>query len=81
VKKVTREGDMLKDAMLLFRENSTLKHLRLQDAVARWRQPRDLRFQKVATFELIPPFVTVQEVGQNRRGLRSCRTYRQVLKR
>ncbi|KAJ7928902.1 hypothetical protein B0H13DRAFT_1966761 [Mycena leptocephala] len=81
VKKVTREGDMLKDAMLLFRENATLKHLRLQDAVARWRQPRDLRFQKVATFELIPPFVTVQEVGQNRRGLRSCRTYRQVLKR
>jgi hypothetical protein len=74
---------MLKDALLLFREIATLEHLRLQDAVARWRQPRDLRFQKVATFELLPnpPVLAVQEIGHNRRGLRSCRKYRQVLKR
>ncbi|KAJ7364182.1 hypothetical protein DFH08DRAFT_268170 [Mycena albidolilacea] len=83
VKKAGREGDMLKDALLLFREIATLEHLRLQDAVARWRQPRDLRFQKVATFELLPnpPVLAVQEIGHNRRGLRSCRKYRQVLKR
>ncbi|KAF8206266.1 hypothetical protein K438DRAFT_1577975 [Mycena galopus ATCC 62051] len=83
VKKASREGDMLKDAMILFRENASLRHLKLQDAVARWRQPRDLRFQKVATFELIPnpSVLAVQEIGHNRRGLRSCRTYRQILKR
>ncbi|KAJ7678948.1 hypothetical protein DFH06DRAFT_502149 [Mycena polygramma] len=82
VKKVSREGDMLKDAMMLFRENSTLKHLKLQDAVARWRQLCDLRFQKVATFELLAGSVlTQQEIGFNRRGVRVCRTHRQVLKR
>ncbi|KAJ7707553.1 hypothetical protein B0H17DRAFT_1192032 [Mycena rosella] len=83
VKKASREGDMLKDATVLFRENATLKYLRLQDAVARWRQPRDLRLQKVATFEVIasPPVLAVQEVGLGRRGQRSCRVYRHVLKR
>ncbi|KAJ6576636.1 hypothetical protein DFH09DRAFT_365127 [Mycena vulgaris] len=83
VKKATREGDMLKDATVLFRENASLKCLRLQDAVARWRQPRDLRLQKVATFEIIasPPVLAVQEIALGRRGQRNCRIYRQVLKR
>ncbi|KAJ7158616.1 hypothetical protein C8R46DRAFT_395603 [Mycena filopes] len=83
VKKAAREGDMLRDAMVLFRDNATLKHLKLQDAVARWRQPRDLRFQKIATFETIgnPSVLAVKELGHNRRGQRSCKTYRQVLKR
>jgi hypothetical protein len=74
---------MLKTATILFRENSTLKRLKLQDAVARWRQPRDLRLQKVATFEIVahnPPVLAVQEIGFNRRGQRNCRGYRQVLK-
>ncbi|KAJ6513093.1 hypothetical protein C8R45DRAFT_334233 [Mycena sanguinolenta] len=83
VKKAGREGDMLKDATVLFRESATLQYLKLQEAVARWRQPRDLRFQKVATFEFIanPPVLAVQEIGYNRRGVRSCRTYRQAFKR
>ncbi|KAJ7761914.1 hypothetical protein DFH07DRAFT_413427 [Mycena maculata] len=84
VKKASREGDMLKDATMLFRENLTLQHLRLQDAVARWRQPRDLRFQKVTTFEMIvdASLLAVQEIGPSRRGLgRSCRVYRHALKR
>lgn len=74
---------MLKDATILFRENATLQQLKLQDAVARWRHPRDLRLQKVATFEIIanPPVLAVQEIGLGRRGLRSCRVYRQTLKR
>ncbi|KAJ6623942.1 hypothetical protein B0H10DRAFT_2213001 [Mycena sp. CBHHK59/15] len=83
VKKTSRDGDMLKDAMVLFRESPTLRHLKLQDAVARWRQPRDLRFQKVATFELVdqdPVVLAVQEIGFNKRGQRSCRASRQILK-
>ncbi|KAJ7475976.1 hypothetical protein FB451DRAFT_1033771, partial [Mycena latifolia] len=83
VKKTSREGDMLRDATALLRENATLKYLRLQEAVARWRQPRDLRLQKVATFEIIasPALLAVQEIGLGRRGQRTCRVYRQVLKR
>ncbi|KAJ7104025.1 hypothetical protein B0H15DRAFT_2460 [Mycena belliarum] len=85
VKKISREGDMLKDATALFRENPTLKNLRLQDAVARWRQPRDLRLQKVAAFEMIasPPqaVLAVQETGLGRKGQRTFRSYRQALKR
>ncbi|KAJ7650141.1 hypothetical protein FB45DRAFT_10706 [Roridomyces roridus] len=81
VKRATRDGgQMLKDAVMLFHENPQLELLKLQDAIARWRQPQDLRLQKVATFERIGGVVSVQETGL-KRGLRHSKVYRHVIKR
>ncbi|KAF7312442.1 DNA binding protein Ncp1 [Mycena indigotica] len=83
VKKSARDVDTLKDASMLFRHSTSLQSLRLQEVAARWRHPRDMRFQKIMTFEVVslqPIQLAVHEIGFNRRGHRVSRTFRHVLK-
>nr|GAT50753.1 DNA binding protein Ncp1 [Mycena chlorophos] len=63
VKKSLRDGESLKDALMLFRQSTTLELVQLQDATARWRHPRDLRFARKSTFQvrvrgLLSPFMS-----------------------
>ncbi|KAF7316757.1 DNA binding protein Ncp1 [Mycena chlorophos] len=83
VKKSLRDGESLKDALMLFRQSTTLELVQLQDATARWRHPRDLRFARKSTFQVVsvqPTQLAVHEIGFNKRGQRASRTFRHVLK-
>ncbi|KAJ7067069.1 hypothetical protein C8F01DRAFT_658079 [Mycena amicta] len=80
---VKRSADTLKDATMLFRQSTSLQRLRLQDVAARWRHPRDMRLQKVSTFEVVgvqPLQLAIHETGFKRPLKREHRVFRHVIK-